>query len=105
MRWPRNLWRINRVQDRLQRIAVKPAAGMHRDRSGFVHDDQRFVFVDDLNVCIHIRLARGGEQMQIALAGVHHMVRVNRPFIAREHVARGNDRRPFFARHVLQDVA
>ena len=60
MRGTRVVRPIDHLQNVLKRVAVEPTTRVHRQRSGFVNDDDRFVFVQDADVSVDFGFDRFG---------------------------------------------
>ena len=73
MRRAELLRRIDVEQQPLQRVAIEPAAGMNRQRRRLVHDDDRFILVEDPHVHVHRGLDDRGQSMQVSLSRLHSM--------------------------------
>ena len=71
---PRALQQIDVPQNILKRISVKPPAGVHGKRGGFIHDKDRFILMNDLDVRVHIGFTCHRLDMQVAFARPHEIV-------------------------------
>src|SRR5512138_398243 len=72
---PRLLWAIQCLEYVVQCVSVEPPGGVHRQRRGLVHDDQRFVLMHDLDLHVDVRLDHAWELVKVAFASVHDLAR------------------------------
>ena len=65
---------VNFVEDVLQRVAIEPASGMHRQRRRFLQHHQRLVFMQQANIGIHVRFHVCRHQLHKAFAGTDRLL-------------------------------
>ena len=93
------------VQYELQRVAIEPSARMHRERRGLIQHDDRFVFKQHADICIHIRLTLRGLQVPVALPRADDVLRRDGRVIISDNAARLAHSKPFLARNVRHHLA
>ncbi len=96
---------INDGHDVLKGIAIESAAWVHGQGRRLIDDDNGFVFVNDLDIGIHIRLDNRLKPLIIAFAGLHPVVGTDRLVVAIEKPTICNSGGPFGRINVWQDTA
>lgn len=96
---------VNLLENVLECVAIETSARMHGEWSGFVEDDDRFVFVDDFNGGVDGRFGDGGEFLEITLACVNYVIWGDGLAGAVEHEAALAKVDPFGSGDMLEDAA
>src|SRR5258708_6283350 len=74
----RRLRFVHRVEDKLERVSVKSSRRMNGQRCWLVHHEDRFIFMQQLNIGVHIGLDRRCIQMKVTITSTQNLVRRNR---------------------------
>ena len=65
---------IDGVEDVLEGVAIKPAAGVHGQGRGFVQDDEGLVFMQDFHRAVDLGFDDAGKDVAVALADADDLV-------------------------------
>ena len=93
---------VNLLEDVLERVAVETSAGMHGERRWLVEDDDRFVFVKDIDRGGDGWFGDGGEFLEIAFAGADDVIGSNWPTRTIKHETLSAKGNPFGSGDVLE---
>jgi hypothetical protein len=105
MHGPKLVRAIHAVQNRLERIAIKPARRLNRQWRRLIDDNDRRIFVQHANRVVYVRLGGGRHPMKVVLARSHAPERSYRHAIPVQPKLLPEPLQPVICREMRKDSA